>query len=214
MSAYASIVFDMDSTLSGIEGVDWLAARRGPEVAAAVSSLTARAMTGEIALDAVYGERLSLIRPTAAELAALARAYTANLAAGVGTALQRLRGAGIALALVSGGIREAIAPCAAVLGFSDRDIHAVHVHVDADGGYAGFDASSPLVTQHGKRDVVRALALPRPVLAVGDGATDAALRPVVDAFAVYTGFVRRAAVVCAADCEVQSFDDLMEIVFR
>jgi len=214
VSAYASIVFDMDSTLSGIEGVDWLAACRGPEAAADVSRLTARAMAGEIALDAVYGARLAMIRPTALDLAALARAYTANVAPGARVALERLRRADVALTIVSGGIREAIAPCTAMLGFSDRDIHAVPVYLDADGGYAGFDTSSPLATQHGKCDVVRALALPRPVMAVGDGATDAALRPVVDAFAAYTGFVRRAAVVSAADFEVRSFDELLEIVFQ
>jgi phosphoglycolate phosphatase-like HAD superfamily hydrolase len=60
--------------------------------------------------------------------------------------------------------------------------------------------------------VVRGLALPRPVIAVGDGATDAALRTVVDTFAAYTGFVHRDAVVRAADRVLNSFDELLEVV--
>ena len=64
----------------------------------------------------------------------------------------------------------------------------------------------------GKRTVVESLALPPRVLAVGDGATDLAIRPVVDAFAAFTGFVRRNAVVQDADLVVDSFDQLTDIV--
>jgi phosphoserine phosphatase len=212
VSAFASVVLDMDSTLSAIEGIDWLAARRSPEVARAVARLTDRAMEGEVPLDAVYGERLALIRPTAADVATLSAAYDDGLAPGAASALRRLRDAGVAIVIVSGGVREAITPCVERLGVPAGAVHAVSVYFDRAGDYAGYEAASPLATQSGKCVVVRGLALPRPVLAVGDGATDAALRPVVDTFAAYTGFVRREAVVRAADRELHSFDELMEVV--
>jgi hypothetical protein len=47
---------------------------------------------------------------------------------------------------------------------------------------------------------------------VGDGATDAAMRGAVDAFAAFTGFVSRATVVAAADAVVSSFASLTELV--
>ena len=72
--------------------------------------------------------------------------------------------------------------------------------------------ASPLSTQHGKKDVVAALGLPRPSLAVGDGATDVAMRESTDAFAAFTGFVRRQPVVSAADYVVSSFSELMALV--
>jgi len=53
---FRSVVLDVDSTLCAIEGIDWLARRRGPAVAAQVAALTDRAMDGAIALDQVYGE--------------------------------------------------------------------------------------------------------------------------------------------------------------
>jgi len=209
---FASVVLDVDSTLAGIEGVDWLAARRGAELAARVAELTERAMQGAIPLDAVYGERLALIRPTREDVAALTAAYAAALSPGAPAALRRLRAAAVSVVLVSGGLREAILPVAVELGFKGSDVHAVGVAFDEVGAFAGYDRASPLATQAGKRAVVEALALPRPVLAVGDGSTDAALRPAVDAFAAFTGFVRRDAVVRAADLEISSFDQLVETV--
>jgi phosphoserine phosphatase len=209
---YASVVLDVDSTLCGVEGVDWLAERRGPHVAAEVARLTERAMDGELALDTVYGERLAMIQPSAPEIAALALAYRRALAPGAPAAVARLVRHGVRVVLVSGGIREAILPIAAGLRLPPADVHAVSLRFDATGAYAGFDIASPLATQRGKLEVVRALALPRPALAVGDGATDAAMRSAVDAFAAFTGFVRRPAVLIAADMELPSFAHLLEAV--
>lgn len=213
MSGFASVIIDVDSTLSGIEGVDWLAARRGPDVGARVAALTSRAMRGEIALDAIYGERLAIIRPTRAEVRALGAAYATAVAPGAREVVGLLRAAGIDLVLVSGGLRAAIAPWAtAELGFIDADVHAVRICFDASGEYAGFDAASPLATQTGKCALIAGLSLPRPSLMVGDGATDAAARPAVDAFAAFTGFVCRDAVVRVADHVLSSFDQLLELV--
>jgi phosphoserine phosphatase len=92
------------------------------------------------------------------------------------------------------------------------DVHAVRLRHDAGGAYTGFDERSPLTTDDGKRVVVAALALPRPTLAVGDGATDLAMRPAVDAFAAYVGFARRETVVAEADYVLDSFDALRALV--
>ena len=53
---------------------------------------------------------------------------------------------------------------------------------------------------------------PCAVLAVGDGATDLAMRPAVDGFAAFVGFVRRDVVVRGADAVLESFDQLLELV--
>jgi phosphoserine phosphatase len=211
-AGFQSIIVDVDSTLCGIEGIDWLADRRGATLGAQVTELTDRAMRGDIPLDAVYGERLALVRPSRDDVAALAAAYAASLAPQAAYALLRLRAAGKRLVLVSGGLREAILPMATRLGIPDRDVRAVSIRFDGDGKYKNFDAASPLVTANGKRVVAESLALPRRILAMGDGATDLAMRPAVDAFAAYTGFVRRENVVSSADVVLESFDQLVEIV--
>jgi len=212
LGGYSSVVLDVDSTLCGIEGIDWLAARRGPQAGRRIAELTDRAMNGDLALDAVYGERLGAVRPSRGDLEALASAYEQALAPGAAAAIERMREAGRRIVLVSGGIRNAILPVARRLGIDDLDVHAVNVLVDNDGEYETYDAHSPMTTAEGKRSVVAALALPRRLVAVGDGATDLAIRPVADAFFAFTGYVRREPVVAGADAVVESFDQLVELV--
>ena len=213
---YNSVILDVDSTLAALEGIDWLAAQRGPDVVARVAALTDRAMQGEIALESVYAERLALVRPGRAELAALADAYVAATVPGAKDAVARLREAGVRVALVSGGIRQSILPLARSLGVAPQDVHAVDVVVDMGGQYFAFDAGSPLATQTGKRAVAETLLgsgrFPRPALAVGDGATDVAMKGTADAFAAFTGVVRREPVVREADHEVKSFDELTQLI--
>jgi len=206
---FASVVLDVDSTLCGVEGVDWLAQLRGKEIAQQSARLTERAMNGEIPIDAIYGERLELIRPTRAEVDGLSRVYRDTIAADAPAAISALRTAGVRVVLVSGGFRRAIDPLAREL---DVELHAVDIYWDDAGEYAGFDTASPLATQSGKLTLVRTLALPRPTLAVGDGSTDAGMRAAVDEFAAFTGFVRRDAVVKVADLEIATYETLVRHV--
>jgi phosphoserine phosphatase len=59
---------------------------------------------------------------------------------------------------------------------------------------------------------VSELHLDAPIVAIGDGATDLAMRDVVDAFVAYTGFVNRPNVVDRADAVASSFADLERVV--
>ena len=183
---FASVVIDVDSTLSGIEGIDWLAALRGPEMAARIADLTDRAMRGETTLDSVYGERLKMIAPTRREVDALGARYVEAIAPGAEATIGALRHAGVAVAVVSGGLREALTPLARFVGVGGQGLSAVSIRFDAEGNYAGYDERSPLATQQGKAQVVRELALGAPARGVGGGGTDLARRPVLPAFVAYS----------------------------
>ena len=211
MIAYRSVVLDVDSTVSAVEGIDWLAGRRDASVAATVSALTAAAMDAKVPLDEVYGRRLAIIRPTRAEIEALSVVYIAAVVPGARDAIQAWRDSGVHVALVSGGLRDAILPLAAWLGLQPGDVHAVEVEY-ASSVATHVRAASPLAMRGGKATVVASLPLARKILAAGDGATDAELAPVVDRFVAFTGVVRRNAVVAAADGEVSSFAELTPIV--
>jgi phosphoserine phosphatase len=209
-----SLVLDVDSTVCGIEGIDWLAERRGDVVARRVADLTQRAMLGGIPLEEVYGTRLAEIRPRREEVDALARAYVDALAPGAAESIARIRRSGVQVVLISGGIRDALLRLVHVLGLGPDNLHAVSVRFDALGAYAGYDATSPLTMADGKRHVVAGLHLEGPIVAVGDGATDLAMRDVVDVFVAYTGFVARPNVVEHADAVVQSFADLERVLLQ
>lgn len=212
MSYFHTVVLDVDSTVSAIEGIDWLAARRGDDVARTVGALTLDAMEGRVSLDDVYGRRLAIIRPTRAEIRELAGMYIANALPGVREAVSVWRDAGVRVLLVSGGLRDAILPLALWLGIPWHDVHAVEVEYDATGTVTQVRADAPLARSGGKPLLVSSLVLPTPVLAVGDGATDAELASVVDRFFAFTGVARRESVVARAAGEVQSFARLTQIV--
>lgn len=212
MPRFSSVILDVDSTLSGIEGIDWLAARRGPDVGGEVARLTASAMAGELAIEEVYGARLEVVKPTAAELAELARAYWENAAPGAADSIGRLAAADVRVEVITSGLRDAVVPFVVRLGLPAERVHAVACTFDARGDFSSFDATEPLVLQGGKRTVAEGLRLTPPALAVGDGMTDAEIRPIADAFAAFTGFVRREQVVAIADFTVGSFAALERLV--
>jgi phosphoserine phosphatase len=153
-----------------------------------------------------------MIAPTRREIDALAARYVESIAPGAADAVAALRSAGVAIALVSGGLREAIVPLARMVGADGKALSAVSIRFDKKGKYVGYDERSPLATQGGKEQVVRDLKLTAPVLGVGDGATDLAMRPALAAFGAYTGFVRREPVAKAADFTIESFAQLERLV--
>jgi phosphoserine phosphatase len=210
----ATVIFDVDMTLVGIEGIDWLAAQRGPEIGRAVERLTTEAMDGRRALDSVYSERLALVAPTDDELVALGEAYCRALAPGAARCIAALRQAHCRIILLSGGLRSAILPVAHALGIADTDVHAVRLARDLDGRSRTLDGAQPLASANGKPRLVPTLGLPRPIVAVGDGATDLALRTegTVDRFIAFTGFVARPAVMAGADACAADFPALYSIL--
>jgi len=209
---YRTLVLDVDSTVSGIEGIDWLAARRGPDVAQRVHELTHLAMAGEVALEDVYGSRLSEITPRREDVEALSHAYLERMAPGVTESVARIRQAGVRVTLVSGGLRPALLRLASHLGLAESDLHAVSIEFDAGGAYVAYDCNSVLTKADGKARVVSELRLPRPIMAVGDGATDLAMREVVDAFVAFTGFVSRPRIVARADATASSFAEVERLL--
>lgn len=194
---YASVIFDCDSTLAAIEGIDELAG----DQRAAVAQLTDAAMRGDLALEAVYGRRLELIRPGRAAVDRLAQRYVDAIVPDARETVAALHAGGVAVYVVSGGLLGPVQAVAGALGVRPANVAAVDVRFDEQGRYAGFDTASPLARQDGKRAVIEGWQppVPRPALLVGDGATDLEARPAVDAFAAYAGVAVRTGVMAAAD---------------
>ena len=201
-SRFGSVIFDCDSTLSAIEGIEELAHAHRTEIA----RLTEAAMRGEIPLEDVYGRRLELVRPTRDQVAALGERYVRTLVTDARETIAALLAENIEVRVISGGIRQAVVTLALALGLTERAVAAVEVHFDENGDYAGFDASSPLARSGGKRTILERWLpeLPRPVMLVGDGATDLEARPPADMFVAFAGVVERPVVIDAADVVVRA----------
>lgn len=203
---YGTIAFDCDSTLSAVEGIDALAemaARDGAsaELAREIAALTTRAMEGEIAVEAVYGRRLELLRPGSAELAALGELYVERRLPHAEHLVAALRALKKRVAIVSGGLLQPVLALARRLGIDEREVHAVEAFLDRSGRYVGYDEEAPCTRSGGKLAALRALSSSDRaggVAFVGDGVTDLEAAPAVRRFVAFGGVVRRAAVFEAA----------------
>ena len=195
MTGFASVIFDCDSTLARIEGIDHLAGPFRDRIAA----LTDAAMQGAVPLEDVYGRRLEIIQPTRAQVEVVGRAYVDALMPDAREVVAALAWLGKTVRILSGGVRPAVEAVARAVGLPADAVAAVGLRFADDGSYAGFDTASPLARSGGKTEVIRGWHLPRPSLLVGDGVTDREARPAVDAFAAYTAVVHRPAAVDGAD---------------
>jgi len=192
---FASVVFDCDSTLVSVEGIDELAGDRIDEV----RRMTDLAMEGAMALEEVYGRRLALIDPTREELERISGIYRKSLVEDARETVAALRWLGKEVRIVSGGLRPPVEALAAELGLAREHVAAVGIDFDGEGRYLDYERDSPLARSGGKPDVIAAWRLPRPILMVGDGSTDLETRPVVDCFAAFMGVAHRPLVAAGAD---------------
>jgi phosphoserine phosphatase len=207
------ILFDCDSTLSAIEGIDELGRARGSEVFALVEAMTNDAMNGKISVEAVFGERLRIIRPRATDVAAVGRHYVETVEPTAVATLAALRAAGWTPVILSGGFRNAIRPLADHLGIGR--VEAVDLYFDEAGEYAGFDETYPTTRSGGKPEVVRALKAelaPARVVMVGDGVSDLETAPEVDLFIGFGRYVAREKVRAAAARFVLSLNEIPALV--
>ncbi|CAN5831879.1 hypothetical protein BH20GEM1_BH20GEM1_08640 [soil metagenome] len=195
------VCFDCDSTLTAIEGIDWLAERAG--VGREVGAMTRQAMDGEVPLESVYVARLAAVRPGPDDLTALAGAYADHVVDDARDSVAALSAAGIEPWVLSGGLLAAVLPFAAWLGIEPGRVLAVPIRwSDADPW--GAAAAHPLASTSGKRSVVARLASGAQVALVGDGASDVAARDEVDLLIGFGGVARHARMREAADAWIDA----------
>ncbi len=207
------IIFDCDSTLSSIEGIDELGRARGSEIFAWVEAMTHDAMNGKLAVEAVFGERLRIIQPRATDVEAVGRQYVETVEPTALATLETLRAAGWTPMILSGGFRNAIRPLADYLGIAR--VEAVDLYFDAAGHYAGFDEAYPTTRSGGKPEIIRALKAelrPARVVMVGDGASDLETTPEVDLFIGFGRYVAREKVRKQAAAFVFSLDEILPLL--
>lgn len=200
MESYRSFYFDCDSTLSSIEGVDELTRTLPPTQQAELAALTNQAMDGHVPLASIYEERLSQVAPSAADLARVGELYIANMVPDCAATIAALLWLGKQVGIISGGLYQPVLDLAKHLNIPTSNVHAVPVLLDGSGQYTDFDHQSPLWQNGGKIKVLEAIpSTQRPVLFMGDGATDLETKAHVDLFVGYGGIERRPAIEAGAD---------------
>lgn len=203
------VIFDCDSTLSAIEGIDELARGRGPQVFAEVEAMTTAAMEGNIAVQDVFARRLEIIRPRRADVAAVGRQYVEQVEPTALATIGQLKAAGWTPLILSGGFRQVIAPLAAYLGIAR--VEAVDLFFDAADNYRGYDTKFPTTRSGGKPELIAALKrelAPARTVMVGDGVSDLETRDEVDLFVGFGRYTERAKVKAGAHAFIHRMAEL------
>lgn len=186
----SAVIFDCDSTLSAIEGIDELASASG--VYAEVCALTQEAMEGGGLTPALFAKRLALVKPTKSALITLAARYWEEAtpdAAAVITALQDL---GKTVFIISAGLNPAVKLFGKQLKVKPENIFAVDTFFDEHGNYLAFDEQSPLIHSEGKRVIISEIKKQHPhLIHVGDGLNDLAVKDLVTRFIGFGGIAYR-----------------------
>jgi len=217
LQSFQHVIFDCDSTLTTIEGIDELARIKGQFES--ISELTRKAMDGEIELEAVYNDRLAKLQPTRADLRLIARTYCENTVPNARAVIDALKAAGCEVSIISGGLLQSVLKFARWLGISADNVRAVPIKFDQLSGewwrfnqYGGNPeehfldiAPTPLIETEGKRAVIKELVGNETrTMLVGDGITDLEARQTVKLFVGFGGVVRRERVTAEADVYIES----------
>lgn len=209
------VIFDCDSTLSRIEGIDELARWLGRE--AEVAALTAQAMNGDLPLEAVYSRRLDMLQPTREQLKQLGQLYRDTLVPEAAEVIQALLAHGREVFIVSGGLFEPVRDLGLWLGLPADHIFAVDVDYNQLSGrwwetwkhphghnpderYLIHD-HGPLTEGTGKAHIIRRLRATHRgrAMLIGDGTSDLEASQAVDMFVGFGGVVAREKVKAQAE---------------
>ena len=183
-----------------------------------------RAMGGSTKFEDALAARLGLMKPSRAQIDAFIARNPPKLSPGIPELVKELQARGTKVFLVSGGFRAVIEPIADALGIPRSHVFANSILFDAEtGAYAGFDPREHTSRSGGKLAAVRAIRKEHqgaseetafPIVAVGDGVTDAEAVSAdgggADIFIGYGGVVERAAVAERANWFVRSIQELSD----
>ncbi len=189
MKSYNDIVFDLDSTLVKIEGLDWLANRLGK--LDSLAELTKLSMDGKISFKEAMKIKMSAMSPSVKDLQALGRAYSKSLVEDAKKVIQALQLSGKEVWILTGNFQPAVGIAAATLGIQEENIICNEIYFDSNGKYKGFNIKHPLSANGGKAIMLKKYLQNHKVVFIGDGYTDLEIQNDVDLFVGYGGVAER-----------------------
>ncbi len=192
--SFDTVIFDCESTLSTIEGIDELASLVGKR--REVTALTKKAMDGLLPFDKVFEKRLALIKPNMKQLVDLGKIYHNHLVEDAKEVISALKHLGKKVFLVSGGLTFALRQLGKELAIEDKFIFGNDTIHDANGNYQAY-IEGPLRRNYGKLQIIRQIRGNK--IMIGDSITDWESKEGVDLFVGYGGVEKRKKVEAESD---------------
>lgn len=185
---FKNVVFDCDSTLTFIEGVDEIAKIKG--LAEEIGQITHQGMNGEISFAESLYRRLSILKPSRKDIEHLYDRYVNNLVPDSIQLIEALGFLGKEIFIVTGGFQQAVEKLAERLGIARSHVFGVHLKFGKNEDFLGVKENH-LTQAGGKARILRKIRRTGPTLFVGDGVTDLTAKDEVDLFVGFGGVVER-----------------------
>ena len=201
--SYNNVIFDCDSTICAIEGIDELADLKGKKKE--VEELTQKAMDGELSFEAVFSKRLEIIKPHKNDLEIIGKMYIDSLVEDMKEIIETLQFLGKSIYIVTGGYATAVLTLGTDLKIPFDHIFANRLFFDSQGNYLGYQKDNPLCKNDGKKRVIQKIVGEnKKSVFIGDSMTDLEVRDVVSRFIGYGGVIKRNSVFKKVDVYVES----------
>jgi len=187
---FDSIIFDLDSTLVKIEGLDYLAEIK--ELKKDIALLTKKAMDGKIPMSESMDKKLKILKPSYKDILKMGEGYLTNITTGAKETIKYLLDNKFKVWIITGNFQPAVKMLADKLEVPSTQVIANKMFFDKDGNYLDFDRNNPLSNNGGKVKIIQKYKkrLGKTVF-IGDGSTDLETKPVVNLFIGFGGVVVR-----------------------
>ncbi len=185
---YKNIIFDFDSTLVSIEGLDELA--KNHNKFDEIAKITNSGMNGDLSFNSSLKTRFALLAPSLKDLEFLTEAYKKSIVSGAKEVISEFQNQGSNVFILTGGLKEAILPVTKLLGVKKENVFAVCTSFDIHGNLILKD-SCLMTKDQGKIEVVKKLRKLGPTVVIGDGMTDLEAGKHADKFIGFGGIIQR-----------------------
>jgi len=212
-------VFDFDSTLTSVEGLDVLAdisLRNNPDkesVINQIQEITDLGIDGDISFSDSLSIRIDLLKANKSQLKELVNFLKTKLSVSVKSNKEFFTKYQDQIYVISCGFKEFIDPVVAELHINPERVFANTFTFNETGLITGFDETNPLSQHNGKVNCLKASGIQGEIQIIGDGYSDFVMKKegVADKFFAFTENVSRKKAIDNADYVVASLDEFLII---
>lgn len=202
MDKFKKIIFDLDSTLVTIEGLDWLAQKKGK--GQIVAELTKKSMDGTIPMEKIFDRKMELISPSYIDMVKLGKKYCRSLVKDAKKVISELIKKGGQVWILTGNFDPAVSILAKHLKIPKKRVICNKIYFDKNGKYIDYNRENPLAKNNGKKFLIKKfIGSKKGLVLVGDGSTDLEAKEAVDLFIAFGGVVKRKLIKQKADIYIE-----------
>lgn len=210
-------IFDFDSTLTSVEGLDILAEislANNPnkeEILREIINITNLGIDGELSFTQSLERRIKLLGAKKADLEKLITELRKHVSPSIERNKDFFENFSEDIYVISAGFKEFIIPIVAEYNIPANRVYANTFEFSVTDEIIGFDRDNPLSKHNGKIKCLRDLDLEGEIQVIGDGYSDYVTREagVADKFFAYTENVKRDKTIKNADFIAPSLDEFL-----